>query len=87
MAVDWSDPCERAKALEKAYYELTSGQTLAEVEYRSNNTTRRRVFSRVDITRLEAEFRTAQAECQAKTNPTAAPLRRGLRAGFVRRCY
>lgn len=73
--VNWEDPCERAKELNAAYYRLLSGQQESSVTYLANGVTRTVTYSKVDMTNLIGELRSAEADCAAKQG-LAKPRRR-----------
>jgi len=64
-AIDWSDPCARAKALWDAYNRLISGQQEADVSYSGNGVNRRVSYSTANLDRLLNEYRAAENECAA----------------------
>jgi hypothetical protein len=64
-AIDWSDPCARAKALWDAYNRLVSGQQESNVTYSANGVNRTVGYSSANLDRLLNEFRAAESECAA----------------------
>ena len=77
--IDWTDPCQRAETLRRAYYRLVSGQQESEVEYQANGVTRRVRYSQADLSRLFDETRAAEAECAVAQGLATALRVRSIR--------
>lgn len=64
-AVDWSDPCARAKALRGAYYRLLSGSMEERVRFRNGDVDEDVTFVKPDMNVLRTELTEADAQCAA----------------------
>ena len=62
-AIDWDSPCDVAKALKRAYYQLTSGNKIASITYQSMGVTRTTTFSLGNLSELRQALTLAEAEC------------------------
>lgn len=72
--VDWSDPCARAEALRKSYYDIVSG-----LERRVRFGDREVWYSEQNLGDLKKELRLAEEQCAAKNGDR--PRRYAIRAG------
>jgi len=86
MAVDWTNPCDRANALRGAYYALISGASESLIRHSTSEGDQEVRFVRADLARLKAELDAAESECAA-ANGTDVPgrVRRFAIRGGARR--
>ncbi len=85
--VDWSDPCQRFAALQKAYFALLSGEREIEIRTRTLDAEELVRFERVNLDDLRVELRNAESAC-ARANGQADPNRRfAIGLGYRRRGY
>jgi hypothetical protein len=66
-AVDWSNPCQRATALQNAYYNILAGAAEQEIRTRTLDAEEVVRFYQTNIGTLLAELTAAQAECSRQT--------------------
>lgn len=84
MAVDFSDPCQRADALRTAYYKLISGDNESLIRIKGPNGEQEVRFGAGKIELLKAELQASEAAC-AVANGSVNPNRRyAIRAGVRR---
>jgi hypothetical protein len=84
MAVDFSDPCQRAAALRDAYFALISGAQESLIRYRGPNGEQEVRFGPGKVDLLKSEWQAAENACNV-ANGTANPNRRyAIRAGARR---
>ena len=62
-AVDWTNPCERFQALQKAYYALLTGDRESEIRTRTLDAEEMVRFQKVDIEKLRIEMQSAERDC------------------------
>ena len=81
--VDWCDPCERAKALKRAYFERLSGGSSIRVRFRAgdNEQEYQSAHAGMSLAELKRAWWEAEDECRALQG--LPPLRRrfAVRAG------
>ena len=83
-ALDWSDPCARAKALWDAYNRLISGSQESDVTYSANGVNRRVSYSNANLDRLLNEYRAAENECALLSGKPVRWRRFAITAGSRR---
>ena len=83
-AIDWSDPCARAKALWDAYNRLISGSQESDVTYSANGVNRRVSYSNANLDRLLNEYRAAENECALLSGKPVRWRRFAITAGSRR---
>lgn len=74
VEVDWNDPCARAEALRRSYYDIVSG-----LEKRVRFGDREVWYSGENLIDLKKELRLAEEQCAAKSG--GRPRRYAIRAG------
>lgn len=62
FAVDWEDPCAKAKVLRDAYYQALAGREVS-VRYKNGEDERELRFDTKNLPVLQRELRMAEAEC------------------------
>lgn len=70
--VDWTNPCQRFAALQKAYYAILSGNRETEIRTRTLDAEEMVRFQQVDIEKLRIEMQAAERDCaisQGRPNP------------------
>lgn len=88
MAVDWTNPCERVTALREAYFRIVSGDHERVIRYKGPQGERETQYTAANLAVLKQELDRAIAECEALTDPNAAPRRFVIRGGAMRRrCF
>jgi hypothetical protein len=87
MAVDWTDPCQRAAALTTAYYTLLSGSGETLIRRNGPQGEEEVRYHAPDLDKLNAEMTAAQAECAAAMQGTNPRRRFAIRAGSQRSSY
>ncbi len=75
VPIDWTDPCQRAAALNTAYYSLLAGQREVEIRTRTFDVEELVRFQSVDIEKLRIELQSAQRDC-ARAQGLPDPNRR-----------
>jgi hypothetical protein len=86
MAIDWTDPCQRAAALRAAYYQLLSGSMETLIRNKGPDGERESRYAQADITKLKAELDAAEEACLRASGQTPAPRRHAITLGARRRC-
>lgn len=79
--VDWTDPCQRAKALTNAYYSLLSGEKESTIRTRSGESEDEVRFAATNIDRLKEEMQAAEDACLAKQGLPRPRRRFAIQAG------
>lgn len=74
-AIDWSNPCARFQALQKAYFSLVSGQQEVEIRTRTLDAEEMVRFNQANLNVLRIEMRSAESACAA-SNGVPNPNRR-----------
>lgn len=64
-AIDWTNPCDRYQALNKAYFNLVSGALEVEIRTRTLDAEEMVRFSKAEMNVLRNELRSAEAACLA----------------------
>ena len=83
-AVDWTNPCARAKALTDAYYRLISGDAEVMIHHRTEQSERQVRFSATNLNSLRAEMIAAQTECATLNGQAVKPRRSAITIGARR---
>lgn len=83
-AVDWTDPCAKAKALRDAYYALITGEQESVIRQRTGESETEIRFPATDVKRLYAEMTTAEADCAASQGMTITRRRYAITGGSYR---
>ncbi len=73
--IDWNDPCQKAAALNNAYFALLTGQREIEIRTRTLDAEEMVRFQSVDIEKLRIELQSAQRDC-CRANGLPDPNRR-----------
>jgi hypothetical protein len=81
MAIDWTDPCQRAAALRNAYYDLLSGSMETLVRNKGPDGERESRYAQADIARLKAELDAAEEACLLASGQSPAPRRHAITLG------
>lgn len=77
MAIDWTDPCARADALRRAYYEIVATGGAKRIRFSDREVW----FSQAELATLKAELLAAENECAASNGGTPKRRRFAIRAG------
>jgi hypothetical protein len=85
MAIDWTNPCQRAQALRDAYFALISGQQESLIRHSTSEGDQEVRFTRADVEKLKAEMVAAEEACIVATGGTVTPRRSAIRLGATRR--
>lgn len=85
VAVDWSDPCQRFQALQRAYYALLAGERELEIRTRTLDAEDFVRFQAGDINRLLLEMRQAESACKLKLGLPDTNRRCAIGLGYRRR--
>lgn len=83
-AVDWSDPCARAEALRKAYFELISTGGVTLIKQKAGGGEEEARYGKTDREALRREMLTAEDECRASRGEPKAQRRFVIRGGSRR---
>lgn len=73
--VDWDDPCARAAALRKAYFEIVRGQSVSLIRVASAGGQREVRYTKPELATLRVEMDRAEDECLAAQGLPARPRR------------
>lgn len=84
MAVDFSDPCQRANALRDAYFSLISGANESLIRYKGPNGEQEVRFGQGKVELLKAELQSAEAACAVASGAANPNRRYAIRAGARR---
>lgn len=86
-AINWDDPCERARALRDAYYSRLQGGTMQKVRFRhgDNEQEVQTQVGTLNIADLRREMQIAEDECRALRGLPPLQRRFAIRAGSRRR--
>lgn len=84
--VDWSDPCARAEALRKAYFEMLAGGTSTRVRFRAGDNEQevQKAISGGSLADLRRELHKAEDECRAAQGLPPLQRRFAVTAGSRR---
>jgi hypothetical protein len=85
MAIDFSDPCARAAALQAAYFNLVQGNGETLIRIKGPEGEQEVRYHSPDLGTLKTEMVAAQAECAAATSGVNPNRRYAIRAGAKRR--
>jgi len=80
--VDWTDPCARFAALQKAYYALLTGERESEIRTRTLDAEEMVRFQKVDIEKLRIEMQSAERDCCAAHGVPNPNRRRAIGVRF-----
>lgn len=85
--IDWTNPCQRFKALQDAYFKLISGGNTASIEYTAMGTSRKVSFSFANLNALRQELRTAEDLCAIANGAKVGPNNRSAIGAGSRRVW
>mgnify|MGYP001766261332 CR=1 FL=1 len=83
--IDWSNPCARFAALQKAYHELLTGARELEIRTRTLDAEDFVRFQAADIEKLRIEMQQAEGECLASQGLPNPRRRVAIGLGYRRR--
>ena len=84
MAVDFSDPCQRAAALRDAYFNLIAGANESLIRFRGPNGEQEVRFGPGKVELLKSEWEAAENACAVANGTANAHRRYAIRAGARR---
>ncbi len=83
-AIDWTDPCARARVLTMAYHEALVGNREIEIRTRSHDAEDLVRFLPVDVEKLRIAMQSAQSDCAQATGMRDPNRRFPIRLGYRR---